>query len=302
MSGPDLNLLVTLDVLLSEGSVVKAGRRLRLSPSVMSRALGRLRETMGDPLLVRAGRSLVPTPRARELRDRVHRLVDEVNNVLRPQQALDLAKVVRSFALRTSDGFVQNFGPALLARIADEAPGVQLRFVPKTSKDTAPLRDGDVDLETGVVSEDTGIEVLQRLLFRDRFVGVVRAGHSLAKGKVTAARYAAAKHVLVSRRGGNTGVMDDRLRDLGLERQVVTTAGGFAGALALARGSDLVATVPERHTDRLRDGMHSFELPFPDCKLSISMLWHPRMQADPVHRWLRTCVYDVCATAQVTSG
>ncbi|MGE0862719.1 MAG: LysR family transcriptional regulator, partial [Vicinamibacterales bacterium] len=116
MAIPDLNLLVTLDVLLTEGSVAGAGRRLRLSPSAMSRQLARLRETTGDPLLVRAGRGLVPTPRAIELRERVGQLVEDGAAVLRPVEKLDLRTLVRTFTLRTSEGFVVNFGPALLAR------------------------------------------------------------------------------------------------------------------------------------------------------------------------------------------
>ncbi len=110
MSTPDLNLLITLDVLLAEGSVARAARRLRLSPSAMSRALARLRETTGDPLLVRAGRGLVPTPRAVELRERVSQVVEEGQAVLRPAEKLNLTQLVRTFTLRTSEGFVENFG------------------------------------------------------------------------------------------------------------------------------------------------------------------------------------------------
>src|SRR5688572_1616995 len=117
MTKPDFNLLVTLDVLLAEGSVARAARRLRLSASAMSRALARLRETTGDPLLVRAGRALVPTPRALELREQVSQLVQSSEAVLRPAAKLDLTKLVRTFTLRTSDGFVENFGPVLIARI-----------------------------------------------------------------------------------------------------------------------------------------------------------------------------------------
>ena len=191
MATPDLNLLVTLDVLLSEGSVARAAQRLRLSPSAMSRALARLREATGDPLLVRAGRGLVPTPRALELRARVGQLVEDGTAVLRPAAKLDLKRLVRTFTLRTRDGFVETFGPGLIARIGKEAPGVRLRFVEKPDKDSAPLRDGTVDLETGVVGETTGPEVRAQALFRDRLIGVVRKGHPLSKGRITPAQYAA---------------------------------------------------------------------------------------------------------------
>ena len=147
MSPPDLNLLITLDALLAEGSVAGAARRLRLSPSAMSRALARLRETTGDPLLVRAGRGLIPTPRAQILRDEVARLVQETRAVLRPQQEVDPASLERTFRLRSSDGFVEAVGPALLARLAVEAPGVRLHFLAKPDKESGPLRRGELDFE-----------------------------------------------------------------------------------------------------------------------------------------------------------
>jgi DNA-binding transcriptional LysR family regulator len=295
MAGPDLNLLVTLDVLLVEGSVARAAQRLRLSPSAMSRALARLRETTGDPLLVRAGRGLVPTPRALELRERVSHLVHDAEAVLRPAEKLDLNQLVRTFTLRTSDGIVENFGPDLITRVGKEAPGVRLRFVQKLDKDSAPLRDGTVDLEMGVVGETTGPEVRAQALFRDRFVGAVRTGHPLCQGKITASRYATARHVLVSRRGLAKGPVDEALKPLDLEREIVTIVGGFSAALALARNSDLVATTPERQTGNLRAGMHSFPLPVATPEITVSLLWHPRLDADPAHRWLRQCVRDACA-------
>ena len=298
MSNPDLNLLVTLDVLLAEGSVARAAQRLRLSQSAMSRSLARLRETTGDPLLVRAGRGLVPTPRALELRERVSRLVQDAAAVLRPAEKLDLKQLVRTFTLRTREGFVENFGPGLISRVGEEAPGVRLRFVQKPDKDSASLRDGTVDLETGVVGDTTGPEVRTQALFRDRFIGVVRMGHPLCQGKITPARYAAAKHIGVSRRGlapNKKWPIDEALEPLGLEREIVTIVGGFSTAIALARASDFVASVPERHTGRLRAGMHSFPLPVETPGFTVSLLWHPRLHADLAHRWLRGCVREVCA-------
>jgi DNA-binding transcriptional LysR family regulator len=298
MSTPDLNLLITLDVLLAEGNVARAAQRLHLSPSAMSRSLARLRETTGDPLLVRAGRGLVPTPRALQLREQVSQLVQDAKAVLRPADPLNLQQLVRTFTLRISDGFTENFGPRLIARIGEQAPSVRLRFVQKLDKDNAPLREGSVDLETGVIGEQTGPEVRTRVLFHDRFVGVVRMGHALSQGEMTPARYAAEKHILVSRRGLDRGPIDDALKLLGLERQIVTTVGGFSGALACARASDLVATVPEQHTGNLRAGMHSFPLPVALPEITISMLWHPRMDADMAHRWLRGCVQEVCSAGR----
>lgn len=294
MSHPDLNLLVPLEVLLAEGSVARAARRLRLSPSAMSRTLARLREATGDPLLVRAGRGLVPTPHAIALRERAGPVVTDALALLAPEKAPDLGQLVRTFTLRTSEGFVENFGPRLIARIAEEAPGVRLRFIAKADKDSEPLRDASVDLETGVVGETTGPELRAHGLFRDRFVGVVRSGHSLSEGQVTAARYTAGRHILVSRRGRTEGPVDQALAAVGLVRDIATVVGGFSAALALARGSDLIASVPERHTTSLRAGMVTFELPVALPEILVSLLWHPRLDADPVHRWLRGCVREVC--------
>lgn len=294
MTTPDLNLLITLNVLLEEGNVAHAARRLRLSPSAMSRSLARLRETLGDPLLVRAGRGLVPTPRALELREEVSRLAQDVVAVLRPAQPIDLKKVVRAFTLRTSDGFVENFGPALVERVAQHAPGIRLRFLQKTSRDSLALRDGSVDLETGVVAEGTGPEVRTRALFHDRFIGVARPDHPLSQGDITTERYAAAHHVLVSRCGVDKGLIDAALNPLGLQRKIVTMVDGFAAALALTRATDLVVAVPERHTENLRRGLFSFVLPFQTPEIKVSMLWHPRMDGDQGHRWLREQIRDIC--------
>jgi len=297
MPTPDLNLLVTLDVLLAEGSVARAAERLRLSPSAMSRALARLRQTTGDPLLVRAGRGLVPTPRALELRERVSQLVQDGQAVLRPVKKLKLKQLVRTFTLRTREGFVENFGPDLIARVGEAAPGVRLCFVQKPDKDSALLRDGTVDLETGVVGKTEGPEVRTQALFRDRFIGVVRRGHPLSQGEITPERYAAGRHIYVSRRGLDKGPIDEALSPLGLERTIVTIVGGFSAALALARATDLIASVPERHTANLRTGMHSFALPVALPEITVSLLWHPRLDADLAHRWLRGLVRETCAAS-----
>lgn len=295
MTRPDLNLLVTLEALLAEGSVTRAARRLQLSPSAMSRSLLRLREATGDPLLVRAGRGLVPTPRAMVLRERVAQLVQEAEAALRPAKELDLRSLVRTFTLRAREGFVENFGAQLVARVQQEAPFVRLRFVQKLDKESAALREGMVDLETGVVGKRTGPELRARGLFRDHYVGVVRLGHPLSKGKVTTARYTAGGHVAVSRRDLEKRPIDEALRALGRGLDVRATVDSYSSALALARASDLIATVPEHHTGNLREAMHTFPLPLEAPEITISLLWHPRLEADPAHQWLRGVVVECCA-------
>jgi DNA-binding transcriptional LysR family regulator len=295
MSTPDLNLLVALDVLLAEGSVARAAKRLQLSPSAMSRTLARLRETTGDQLLVRAGRGLAPTPRALALRHNVGELVDQAVAALRPAERLDLTRLTRTFTLRAREGFVENFGAELVSRVSQQAPNVRLHFLAKLDKGSTPLRDGGVDLETGVVEPTIGPEIRTQALFDDRYVGVARLGHPLSPCPVSSADYGAWRHVDVVLQGSEKPPIDNRLAASGVVRDIAAEVGGFAAALALARGSDLIATVPERHTRALRAGMFWFPLPVPLPGFTVSLLWHPRMDGDAAHRWLRGCVREVCA-------
>ena len=172
---------------------------------------------------------------------------------------------------------------------------MRLCFVQKPDKDSSSLRDGTVDLETGVVGKTTAPELRVQALFRDQFIGAVRMGHPLSQGEITPARYAAGGHICVSRRGLDRGPIDEALTPSGLERKIVAIVGGFSTALALARASDLIASVPERHTGNLRNGMYSFPLPIATREVTISLLWHPRQDADPALRWLRRHVRDICA-------
>jgi len=152
MADIDLNLLIALDALLAEGSVAGAARRLGLSASATSRTLARLRAATGDPLLVRAGRGMVPTPHATELRERVRDLAQSARSALRPAAAsLDLAELKRTFTIRSNEGFVEVFAAQLVAAVAAVAPNVRLHFAPKPDKDVRALREGLVDLEIGVL-------------------------------------------------------------------------------------------------------------------------------------------------------
>ncbi|BBC73050.1 LysR family transcriptional regulator [Altererythrobacter sp. B11] len=292
----DLNLLPALDALLAEGSVTAAARRLGLSASAMSRTLARLRAATGDPLLVRAGRGLVPTPRALALRERVHTLARDVRDVLSPQEgALDLATLERTFTIRANEGFIALFSAPLVAAVSAAAPSARLRFVAKPVKEAGPLRDGAIDLEIGVLG-DFAPEVRTHLLFRDRFVGVVRDGHPLLSAPMTEERYAVARHVVVSRNGRFRGPVDAALEARGLTRAIVAVVPGFPDALRIARHSDLVALVTQSSLSdpRFADGLTSFALPVATPEIGVSALWHPRMEVDPTHRWLRDIVITAC--------
>jgi DNA-binding transcriptional LysR family regulator len=232
MSPLDLNLLSALDALLAEGSVAGAARRLGLSASAMSRTLTRLRRATGDPLLVRAGQKLVPTPHAEQLRERVRETARQAAQLLQPAApGPESAALERSFVIRANDGFIEAFGARIVAAVGEAAPGVRLRFAPKADKEARPLREGLVDLEIGVLS-DAGPELRVQALFRDRFVGAARVGHPLLTGgPVTPERYAAAAHVIVSRRGRMDGPVDEALAALGLKRAIVAIVPGFSAAL-----------------------------------------------------------------------
>ena len=254
----------------------------------------RLREATGDPLLVRAGRGLVPTARALEMRDSVSTLVQEAARVLSPTEVPDLKTVTRTFTIRTRGGFVESYALRLLERIQQEAPGICLRFVHKSNKDSEALRDGSVDLETGVLDILTGPEVRMQSLYEDRFICVVRHGHFLSQGDVTVDRFSKGRHILVARRSPDASRPDEMLKAMTQGRDIAIVVEEFTTALALVQKSDLIATVPERFTEHLRTGLFSFPLPFPMPGFSISLFWHPRMDADPVHRWLRSCIREIC--------
>lgn len=296
MTAPDLNLLIALDALLAEASVAGAARRLKLSASAMSRTLSRLRTVTGDPLLVRAGRNMVLTPYADAIRERTQQTLSDALAVLRPSQAaLDLSTLACTFTLRANDGFVEAFGPALIGAAALQAPRVRLCFVPKQTKSAAPLREGRVDLEIGVLGE-MGPEIRIQALFRDRFVGVVRAGHPLAqRSEVSLDEYIAHGHVVASRRGQPGGPVDEALAERGLSRHIAAVVPGFPAALAVAQASDLVALVPAsfliHHAGR---ALHAFALPVSTPGITISQMWHPRSEVSPAHRWLRQFVRTVC--------
>jgi DNA-binding transcriptional LysR family regulator len=306
MADFDLNLLTALDALLAEGSVVGAARRLGLSSSAMSRTLARLREATGDPLLVRAGRALVPTPHATELRERVRDLVQDARSVLCPEvTSLVLGELKRSFTIRANEGFVEVFAGRLVAAVATVAPTVHLHFAPKLDKDVGALREGLVDLEIGVLGK-SGPEIRIQTLFQDHFVCAVREGHPLlGTGKITAKQYAECGHVVASRRGVEHGPVDEALGALGLTRTVVAVVPSFRAALTVASVSDLVALVTDSFFNatqgpQTRYGaaeVRSFPLPVRTKAITVSQMWHPRLDADPAHRWLRGLVLAACREA-----
>lgn len=297
MTDPDFNLLVALDILLAEASVAGAARRLNLSTSAMSRTLSRLREVTGDPILVRAGRQMVLTPWAEATRDRARHALHEARAVLQPSTDTFRAEnLERVFTVRANDGFVVAFGPLLIAAVAEAAPDVCIRFAPKPEKTSRYLREGLVDLEIGVQS-NMGPEIRLQRLFEDRFVGAVRKGHPLAAlPAVSLEDYVAWGHVVTAPNGSSHGFVDDALAARGMKRKIASVVPGFPTALSVALTSDLIALVPALYllNQPMSEHVHVFELPFKARSITVSQMWHPRMERDPGHRWLREKVLEVC--------
>ncbi|MCD9143231.1 LysR family transcriptional regulator [Streptomyces albireticuli] len=289
----DLNLLIALDALLAEESVTAAADRLGLSGPAMSRTLGRIRQALGDPVLVRAGRHMVPTPRALALRPRVRRVLDDARGLFTAEAEADPATLTRTFTLSAHDSSILAFGAALLGRARDEAPGVTLRFLAEGPGGPAPLRDGVIDLEVGVIDRQEP-EIRVETLFQDRMVGVARAGHPLLTGTVTPRRYAAAGHLVDSRRGRLSGPVDEALAAHGLRRRVVGSVPTFAAALHVLGATDAVGCAPGRlgAPAVAALGLRTFEIPVDLPPLTVAMAWHPRHDADSGHRWLRGLVRD----------
>ena len=301
MNQPDLNLLLALNALLAEQSVVGAARRLNLSTSAMSRTLSRLRTVTGDPLLVRAGRNMILTPYAQQIREQTQHTVMQALSILRPDfNILEIASLERTFVLRTNDGFVEALGPSLIKQVAQVAPLVQLHFAPKPEKNTRHLREGLIDLEIGVGGEKMGPEIRIQTLFQDRFIGVIHQHHPLAQTKqITVEDYIAFKHVVTSRRGLATGPIDEALEKLGLKRHIAAVVPSFNAAFSIAMTTDFIALVPESFASQhpLINNLSllkPFELPVATPPINVSQMWHPRVHMDSAHRWFRNLVLSVC--------
>jgi DNA-binding transcriptional LysR family regulator len=287
----DLNLLTALDALLEEGSVGSAAERLHLSAPAMSRTLGRIRIVTGDPILVRTGRTMTPTPYALRVRERVHALVTQAQAVLAPEHELDLGSLSHTFTLQCHDAVTTAIGPLLLATIGAQAPGVALRLLPEGAVDTLDLKHGHLDLEIGAASHEIP-EIRSETIAEDRLIAAMRADHPLLSKRITLRRFAASEHILVSRRGRLHDPIDDLLERQGLRRRVIGAAPTSTAALYFVARSDLIAVVSEHmcrptiETLKLRTASIPLKLP----TLPVIASWHERYDNDPAHRWLRELV------------
>jgi DNA-binding transcriptional LysR family regulator len=291
----DLNLLTALDALLSTGSVTAAAARMHLSTPAMSHTLARIRESFGDPILVRAGRKLVPTPRALALAEPVRALLAQAQALRAPADAESLAAVRRRFVVRAPEGIAVVFGSSLSHALEMEMPLASLQFLPETHADPGALRDGRIDLDVGSF-RGTDPETETQVLSEQTLVGAVRAGHPLLKRlkktPMTAKRYAEARHVGVTPRQGEPSPVDTALAGLGLQRQVALLVPSTFSALIAASRTELVASVPERTARGMAASLALtvFELPVAVQSEPLRMAWHPRHHVDPAHQWLRECI------------
>ncbi|MFD5625454.1 LysR family transcriptional regulator [Streptomyces sp. NPDC127072] len=293
----DLNLLTALDALLEEGSVAGAAARLHVTAPAMSRSLGRIRKATGDQILVRTGRSMVPTTRALAMRAEVHALVQQAHQLLSAQRDLDLAALERVFTVRWHDALTAACGTALITAVHRQAPGVQLRLPAEPGSDTPDLRRGEVDLESSS-SRPTLPDIRHRLVGSDQLIVAVRPGHPLTEGPLSPERYAAAEHLTVSRRGRLRDQIDDALSAHGYERRVIAAGPTAAFALQLALGTDLVVTLPDAVTRAARDrlGLVTLPLPLQMPDVPLHLLWHQRYDDDRAHVWLRDLVTETVRT------
>lgn len=305
LSGIDLNLLVALDALLTERSVSGAARRLHLTEPATSRALGRIRRTTGDQILVRSGHTMVATPRALEIQAEVADLVRRAHGVFAPVGMPDPADLDRTFTILSSDMLIAAIGPDLLGRLATAAPAVRVRFLPEPTPVADPLRDGTADLEIGEI-DSTAPEIRAETLGTDDAVLIVRAGHPFTAGPVSLDQVAAARHVVASRRGRFRGPLDDALAARGLRRTVAVAVPSHTVALTVIAQSDLVGIAPRRLG---RPALAAAGLAVLDLDLDlalpplpISLAWHPRNDADAPHRWLRAHVRDALTAALTGPG
>ncbi|WP_077046550.1 LysR family transcriptional regulator [Pseudomonas sp. KK4] len=305
MQLPDMNLLIALDALLDEGSVVGAARRMNLSPAAMSRTLTRIREAIGDPILVRAGRGLVPTPKALEMREQVRDVVEQAAHLFHSARVVDLSNLRRRFNIRANDFFIGIYGGKLFDTLDRQAPHCELRFVPEGDGDDEALREGRIDLS---VSNNRPLmpEVKVQTLFSTVFVGLVREDHPLLDEEITPERFARYSHISMSRRGIARGPIDTALNALGLERRVALIAPSFHAAMFALPDTDLILPVPREtilSVRRLGMKLRSFTLPVPLPTVMLTQAWHPRFDNDPAHRWLRETLKRCCEeTWQAAQG
>jgi len=282
LAGIDLNLLTSLDALLATQSVTRAAKELGRTQPAVSHALRRLRELLGDELLVRTPAGMQATPRAQELRPAVRVAIEAAEAVLQEAPAFDPARAERSFTLAMADQTSFLLLPPLIARLSREAPGVRIDQRPASQ-----AQGDEVDLTIGVF-RDQPATMRDEALFREEFACVIRRGSAAARGRFDLKRYLALPHLLVAPRGLPGSPLDDALARAGQRRRVVLTVPHFLVAPHVIASTDLVWTAPmglARAFSHLPLVVR--EPPVRIDGFTIAMRWHVRLDRDPGVRWLR---------------
>jgi DNA-binding transcriptional LysR family regulator len=284
----DLNLLVALDALMTERHVTRAAERVAMSQPAMSRALGRLRKTFHDPLLVRAGAEMVVTAKGRVLAQQVRRVLDDVRNML-TDEAFEPAIFSGRFKLLTVDYASLTSLPSMLQALLSEAP--EMRMEVEDAGDDWPerLQAGEADLVLGVVS-DAPAGIYQRAVLEDRFACIMRRGHPLAGRPLDLDLFLAQRHVLISSPGRDRSAVDTALERLGQPpRNITLRLPHFMASTAIVAATDLVMTLPQRIAAYMARH-EALEVRDPPVELegfTLRLLWHQRCHDNPAHRWMR---------------
>ena len=283
----DLNLLVTLDVLLSEHNVTRAAERLNFSQPAVSVHLAKLRELFDDPLLLPGPRGMRPTARAEELREPLRQALKALESAVSPASPFDPAGARHTWRIAATDyGESAILLPALVGlRIA--APGTRLAVVEMVpSRIARQAEQGEIDLAFHT-SEGSPPGLRRRTLFTERYVLAARAGHPRLKRRPTLAQFCKLDQVIVSPDGGGfRGITDEALAERGLERRVVLSVPHFLFLRAVLESTDLVAMLPERLV-RDNGNLRVVDAPIEVPGYEMAMLWHERSHRDPAHQWLR---------------
>ncbi len=303
LEGLDLNLLVALRALLAERHVTRAAARIGLSQPAMSHALSRLREALGDPLLVRTASGMQPTPRAEAMTAPLERALDDIGRVLASPEPFEPRTSKQRFKIATNDYMELVLFPRLLAALWRDAPDVDVRITNLGMKGNEDLFEGRADIVMGVLGQLGETQVPQGIrfqrVFTDQFVCVVREDHPIVKKRLTLDDFLALPHALVTPRGDTgRGVVDAVLARQGKKRRVAVEIPHFLVAPHIVRETDVVLTLATRVARALAPllGLRQLAPPIELEGFALSMFWHERNHVDPAHTWLRRVITSVAKT------
>ena len=290
----DLNLLIVFETLMHERSVTKAAEKLFLGQPAISAALGRLRHLFDDPLFVRSGRSMEPTPRAQEIFALLSPALDSISTAVSRAADFDPATSKAVFRIGLSDDVEFALLPPMLRRIRAEAPNVSL-VIRRTNYLLMPgqLATGEISVAVGY-SEELPANAKRKVLRRSK-PQLLRADS--VPGRLTLDEYCARPHAMVSFAGDLSGFIDEDLQQLGRTRHVVLAVPQFNGLGALLAGTDIVATVPDYTAAALTatGGLRTEDLPLDVRQFELHMAWRGAQDNDPAERWLRSRIQMFCA-------